>query len=623
MKHLQQARLNTALKLLPLAFAAALVGCGSVKLAPFSADEVKTRAADDRVKMYVDQEVIVKPLTFEDTAARALKYNLDYRLKLAEQALAGDMLDVSQYDMLPRLLVGAGWNTRSNDSGGTSVGINSGIQTLSPSTSNERSHSSASAALSWSVLDFGISYYRAQQRADGVLMADERRRKVIQNIMQDVRNSYWRALGAQRMLPRVDALLAKSQTALARSRQIEEQKLLPQPTVLAYQRSLIDAVFLLQQRRQDLELARAELMALMNIAPGTAFTLADTAQVALPPVPTNISELERIAMEMRPELNEEAYRKRVTLNDLRVAQLALFPNLSANVGWQADSNKFLYNSSWIDSGLNLSWNLMKLPQWPALKKAIGNQASVDDLRRYAQGMAVLTQVRIGTQRYGLARMEFEIADQSFKVDERLLNYSRSAVKTNAEGELELIRSEARALLTEYQRHSAYSQAQAAWGRVYNSIGLDVLPKTLDNTTVDGLSQSIKSTMSEWERVTFRSASPRANALPEVKLVGVGVVAEEVTQAATKALGRNGIVANGTTQSAWTLEMAWSQTGDVGSGMGTVNMRLVNPVGQVVHERAQEVALGERTPAVVRAAVESAVDSNAKTLLAAFKPPQQN
>ncbi len=607
-------------KLAPLAIAATLAGCGTVKPEAFTADAVKTRAASDRVSMYEAQEPITGPLTFEDTAARSLKYNLDHRLKLAELALASDMLDVSQYDMLPRLLVGAGWATRNNDSGGTSVGIVNGLQTLSPSTSNERSSSSASAALSWSILDFGISYYRAQQRADGVLMADERRRKVIQNIMQDVRNSYWRALGAQRMLPRVDALLAKSQTALARSRQIEDQKLLPQPTVLAYQRALIDAVSLLQQRRQDLELARAELMSLMNVAPGTAFMLADAASDKLPAVPTNVDALEQIAMEMRPELNEEAYRKRVTLADLKVAQLSLFPNISANIGTNYSSNKYLYNNSWIDSGLNISWNLLKLPQYPALKKAIGDQATVDDLRRYAQGMAVLTQVRIGMQRYGLARMEYDIADQSAQVDGRLLNYSRSAVKANAEGELELIRSEARALLTEYQRHAAYSQAQAAWGRVYNSIGLDVLPKALDNTTVPGLSASIKNTMAEWERVTFRSASPRADAQPEVKLVVSGPDAAAVVQSAALALKRNGIVANDSTKSQWTLEMAWSQTSQVGAGTGLVDMRLVNPVGQVVLERQQEIAVGERTPAVIKAAIASAIDADVKNMHAAFKPP---
>jgi len=625
-------RQSTTLKLAPLALALILAGCGTVKVDPFTQAQVKERAATDRVKMYEEQEPITAPLTFEDAAARALKYNLDYRLKLAELALAGDMLDVSQYDMLPRLLVGAGWVGRSNDSGGTSVGINTGIQTLSPSTSTERNRSLVNAELSWSILDFGISYYRAQQRADGVMMADERRRKVIQNILQDVRNSYWRALGAQRMLPRVDALLARSQTALARSRQVEDQRLMPQPAVLAYQRALLDAVSLLQQRRQDLELARAELQALMNVAPGTAFTLADVKGEALPGVPTNVVELERIALEMRPELNEEAYRKRVTLTDLRVAQLSLFPNLAASINWQRDSNKYLYSSSWVDSGLHLSWNLLKLPQWPALKRAIGDQATVDDLRRYAQGMAILTQVRVGTQRYGLARMDYDMAAQSAQVDERMLAYTRSAVKANAEGELELVRSEARQLLTEYQRDAAYAQAQAAWGRVYNSIGLDVLPKSLDNTTVAGLSKAIKDTMGEWQRVTFQSATPRAGAQPEVMLVTAGVTGaagapgvapEEVSQAATRALTRNGIGATSSAAAPWTLEMAFSQTGVVGNGMGTVNMRLLNPLGQVVHETHRDAALGERTPAVVRAAVESAIDSDVRSIHAAFKSPAQN
>ena len=608
-----------SLKLAPLAIALALAGCGTVKPVAFTPTEVKERAVTDRVKMHEEQEPVTKALTFEDAAARALRYNLDYRLKLAENALASDLLDVSQYDMLPKLLVGAGWSRRNNDSGGTSFGIVNGVQTLSPSSSNERSHATANAELSWSILDFGISYYRAQQRADNVLMADERRRKVVQNVLQDVRNSYWRALGAQRMLPRVDALLVRAESALARSRQIEDQKLLPPPTVLAYQRALIDAVSQLQQRRQDLELARAELMSLMSLAPGTNFTLADTSNEVLPGIPTNVAELERIALELRPELNEEAYRKRVTLTDLRIAQLALFPNLSASLNFQRDSNQYLYNKSWIDSGVNLSWNLLKLPQYPALKRAIGDQATVDDMRRIAQGMAVLTQVRVGIQRYGLSKIEFDMAEQSAKVDERLLAYTRSAAKVNAEGELEVIRTEARALLTEYQRHTAYSGAQAAWGRVYNSVGLDVLPNTLENSTLAGISQAIKNTMVDWQKVTFQSASPRADAAPEVKLVSTGAQSGEMNAAAARALGRNGIVGKVDGTSAWTLELAWAQTGSQGNGTGSVNMRLVNPIGQVVHERLQEMPVGERTSAVVRAAIESTVDAEVRALHAAFKP----
>jgi outer membrane protein TolC len=619
----QSSILRVAPIVVAVSLALSLAACGTVKPAAFTQEVKKERVTTDLAKMYEEQEAITKPLSFEDAAARALKYNLDYRLKLAEQAFAMNMLDVSRYDMLPKMLVGAGWMSRNNDSGGTSVGIQSGIQTLSPSTSSERTHTSANAELSWSILDFGMSYYRSQQRADAYLIADERRRKVIQNIMQDVRIAYWRALGAQRMMPRVDALLVRAEAALIKSRQIEDQKLMAPPTVLSYQRALIDATTLLLQRRKELEQSRSELIALMNLSPGMSFTLADASNEPLPALPTNIDELERLAMELRPEVNEEAYKKRITLNDLKVAQLSMFPNLSASIGLSQDSNKYLYNSSWIDSGLRLSWNLMKLPQWPALKRAIGNQATVDDLRRYAQGMAVLTQVRIGVQNYGLSRVEYQMADQSASVDSRMLTYTRSAVRASTEGELEVIRAESRALLTEYQKSAAYAQAQAAWGRMYNSVGLDVLPAALENTTVEGLSKAIKTTVSEWQRVTFKSAAPRADALPEVKLVSTGGDASVIADAAGKALKRHGINSESTMASPWTLEVSWAPgtNESVGTSSARVNVKLLNPLGQAVHERSHMVPVGERTDSVLKAAIESVLDSDATSLHAAFKPVQ--
>jgi hypothetical protein len=258
-----------------------------------------------------------------------------------------------------------------------------------------------------------------------------------------------------------------------------------------------------------------------------------------------------------------------------------------------------------------------------LERAIGNQATVDDLRRYAQGMAVLTQVRIGVQNYGLSRVEYQMADQSASVDSRLLNYTRSAVKASTEGELEIIRAESRALLTEYQKSAAYAQAQAAWGRMYNSVGLDVLPSALEATTVEGLSKAIKDTVGEWQRVTFKSAAPRADALPEVKLVSLGGDAAVIAEAAGKALKRHGINAGSAMTNPWTLEVSWAPgtTETVGTSSARVNLKLLNPLGQAVHERSHMVPVGERTDSVLKAAVESVLDSDASALHAAFKPVQ--
>lgn len=490
--------------------AALLVGCSSLAPTPFSADEIQDRVAEDRLQMYADQEPIDGPINFHEAAARALKYNLDYKLKIMENALSQSLHDVSTHEMLPRLVAGAGYAHRNNDSGGRSIGIEDRIESLRPSTSQERDRFLANLTFSWNVLDFGVSYYRAQQKADQVLMAEERRRKVVQNVLQDVRNSYWRALGAQKLLGRVDSLLVRVNKALDHAKQIEAEGLMPRQEVLAYQRALLDAVNLLTLRRQDLELARTELSALMSIAPGTPYTLADEAELDLPPTPTNFDNLETIALENRPEIMEEWYRKRVTENDIKSAKAMLWPNISVDFGPQYDSNKYSYNSSWVDTGVRLSWNILKLTQLPALNRAHEHQNKTDDMRRLALSMAVLTQVRVGIQRYGLSLAELDFAEESLRVDQELLNYAKASAESRLDSELEVIRAEARALLAEYQRYASYSNAQAAWGRLYNSVGLDVLPTTIDSHNVKTLAHAIEDTMTHWQSVVFTPNTQNAN-----------------------------------------------------------------------------------------------------------------
>lgn len=484
--------------LLPLV----LTACSSVSPIAYTKQEISERVDNDLMSMYSDHEPVTAPLTFYDVAARALKYNLDYKLKLMEGALSESLYQVSTFEMLPRLVAGAGYASRNNDSGGTSIGIDDGQQSLRPSTSQERDRTLGNLTFSWNALDFGVSYYRAQQKADQVLMAEERRRKVVQNVLQDVRNSYWRAVGAQRLIHRVDTLLERAHKALAQAKDVEQQALKPKVEILAYQRALLDAVSLLTLRRQDLELAKAELNALMSVAPGQEYTLAEETETQLFPVNGDISQLEKLALELRPELMEEWYRKRITENDIKAAKILLWPNISLDTGLNYDSNKYSYNNSWSESGVRISWNLLKLTQLPALRRAHDFQNQTDDMRRKALSMAVMTQVRVGTQRYNLTLEELRFAEESMRVDQSLLAYTKASATSKFESELELIRSEARALLAEYQRYVAYSNAQAAFGRVYNSIGLDVMPENIESHDLSQLAESIRVTLEQWQVVTL-------------------------------------------------------------------------------------------------------------------------
>ncbi|AEC20413.1 putative efflux outer membrane protein [Pusillimonas sp. T7-7] len=483
-----------------------LTACSTTQLAsPYTKEEINQRIFHDREMMYADQEPVTHPITFYEAAARALKYNLDYRLKLMESALARNLVDVTRHEMLPRLTASAGYTDRSNDSGGTSIGIEDRQVSLRPSTSEQRYHRLADLELTWSTLDFMVAYERSQQKMDQVLMAEERRRKVVQNVLQDVRNAYWRAVGAQRLIAQVDELLVRVREGLESAREAERRGLLPRQQALAYQRALLDAVGLLSSRRQDLELARSELAALMSLPGGVEFQVADEVEPDIPMPDFNLQKLEHLALENRPEIMEEWYRKRVTENDIKIAKAELWPHISINAGAHYDSNDYLYNNNWSSVGIRVSWNLLGLLKLPALEAAGENQAKVADLRRMALSMAVLTQVRVAAQRYYLAREQFSFAEESMQVDSRLRDFAKASASISADSRLEYIRADARWLLSQYQRYAAYSDAQAAWGRLYNSVGLDVMPDAIKSHDVATLANEIEKTMEGWERSTLLAA----------------------------------------------------------------------------------------------------------------------
>ncbi|MNM62489.1 Outer membrane efflux protein [compost metagenome] len=488
-----------AFSLLGVAVASAvLAACTSLDPKPYTEEEKRHRLIVDQASMYSEQEPVSTPITFYEAAARALKYNLDYRLKLMESALASNLKDVTSHEMLPRLVASAGYAGRNNDSGGTSIGIEDRQESLRASTSEERYRELYGLGLSWSLLDFGVAYYRNQQRTDEIQMAEERRRKVAQNVLQDVRNAYWRALGAQQLMPQVDNLLMRTHQALTAAREAENRGLLPRQEILAYQRALLDSVYLLTVRRQDLEFAQAELAALMSLPPGSRMVLADQSEPPLPLLKADMDRLEQLSLENRPEIMEEWYRKRVSATDLKIAKAQVWPNVTLSYGFQYDSNKFLYNSDWWETGVQVSMNLLRLAQLPALNAAAESQEKTDDARRIALSMAILTQVRVGALRYQLARQEVEFTDESLRVDQSLLDYAKAAKSTTIGSELELIRAEGRYLLSRYQREAAYSSAQAAWGRLYNSVGLAVMPEQIEKQDIKTLAREIERTMTAQE-----------------------------------------------------------------------------------------------------------------------------
>lgn len=495
-------------------------GCAATPR-PLTDDQIRQRVDDDLTAMFADQEPVNGPIGIYEAMARAIRHNLDHRLKLMETALANRQLDVARYEQLPRLTAAAGYTTRNNYSGSSSralTGPGAGQESLVTSTSQERDLLTGEVTATWNVLDFGVSYLRARQQTDRILILEERRRKVIQNMVQDVRQAFWRAATAETLLREMNDLRDQATTALKRSEQILAQRLKPPRELLEYQRTLLENIRLLWELIQQLAPAKTELATLMNLRPGTDYRLAIPAwgNPILKVLDNTPEALVQSALENRPELREEDLRARISALDARRAIVEMLPGLRFDLGYNYDSNDFLYNNDWWRAGTHVSMNLFKLVSGPAAYKSAKAQQRVGDLRRQALSLAVMTQVHLALQRYGLAREEYLLAQRLDGVNQRLQKQMASAEAVGRVDDLAVIRSATQALVARMRHYRAFAALQNAAGRIYNSLGTDPFPQALETMSLSTMTQTLKETFGRLERMETKpeNSAPTESAAPK-------------------------------------------------------------------------------------------------------------
>jgi outer membrane protein TolC len=483
-----------ALTLLTLAVS----GC-AVTSQPIDSSTSEARARSDLQAMFARQQPLDQPLSLHQAMARAVKYNLEARLKVMESALAEKQLDLSRYDMLPRTSFSGGYAGRSNVSASSSQSIETGTQSLEPSTSQDRDRGVADLTMVWNLLDFGVSYVTAQQQADQALIVEERRRKVIHTILQDVRSAYWRAQAAERLLNRIDTLMARVQQARSDSQRMLSERIGDPVQALAYQRSLIEATRQLEEQRRALSLAKTELAALINLPLDQTFTLAESGDYQVPQLQLDFARLEEQALGNRPELREQDYQTRISAAETRKAMLRLLPGLEFSAGGHYDSNSFLTNQSWADYGVKVTWNLFHVLSAPASIEAAKAGEQVADARRQAMSMAVLAQLYVARANYQEALRQFETSRELAALDEQIAEQLRNRHQAQSIGELELIQSELNHLQALLRNDLSYAELRKAHAQLFVSAGADLLPDALPDSELQTLATALAEGEARWDR----------------------------------------------------------------------------------------------------------------------------
>ena len=164
--------------------------------------------------------------------------------------------------------------------------------------------------------------------------------------------------------------------------------------ILGYQRELLSLVGRLQSIKRERQAAFIELSALIN-SRTTEFPLPILihSDKAIPTLP-ELSELELLALRLRPELQESDYRIRNLGWDVSGAKWRWLPNIDVFASARYDDSANLEDSHWEEQGVGISLDLMGVFKIPARIRAAEAELDAEEAKRLSLAMVVIKQVRM-------------------------------------------------------------------------------------------------------------------------------------------------------------------------------------------------------------------------------------
>ena len=111
--------------LMPTAFlrgqALAILACGfalsacAIAPSPLEPAELEALSQDHLGRVTADQEPVGGAISLYEAMARALKYNLDFKVEMMQQSLRGAELNLAHYNLLPSAVTNSGYTSRDNE----------------------------------------------------------------------------------------------------------------------------------------------------------------------------------------------------------------------------------------------------------------------------------------------------------------------------------------------------------------------------------------------------------------------------------------------------------------------------------------------------------------------------
>jgi outer membrane protein TolC len=525
-----------------------LGGCASTTPEPLTIDEVKATSAEQIKSFRSEVEPLTQSLTLEESVARGIKYNLERRTKMMEEAYAYGHYDVTNFDMLPKLIASAGYRSRDSDLITRSRDSVTGAPSLAnPYISSDRSGTTHDLALTWNLLDFGQGYLVSKQSGDKAQIMGERRRKALHLLIQDIRTAFWRAASAQKLKKEVVATIAEAESALDEARIAEAERLRNPLDSLRYQRQLLENLRLLEAVDQELTTGKIELASLIGSPPDTDLKLIEPNEdQILRWLDVPVERMENHAIAQNADVRESFLSARLAAAEAKRGLLRLYPNLSFSYAVRSSSDSYLINSNWNDAGAQLSFNLLGLLAYSDQKKYGEAGIALAEQQRQTTLMSVITQVHLGRLQLANAYRQFSRAEGIAVVDTNIAEQIAKREQAQTQTKLDRVANNTSAILSQLRKYQAMAQVHAAASKLQATLGLEPVIQGSQAMPVKDLTQAVGAALRKWEQGEMFAGvpmtKPKAVVQKPAPVVAAAVAAAAPAPAAAPALnaGKQGV-----------------------------------------------------------------------------------
>jgi outer membrane protein TolC len=434
-------------------------GCATAPQ-PLSTGDISAFSAELIARTSVADEAIDGEIDVYDAIGRAIKYNADVKARELQIAVASAKVSAQNAALLPDFVADSSYYGRGRK--------DSSYSSLSPSYG-----ASSDLALSWNILDFGLSYVRAQQAGDKALYQEEDYRRAVARVAEDTRLAYWRAVASAQLQERLPALQKDIDAALNASQaQSKDSHLDPMPA-LNYGRDILNEKRELNLLVSSLAGAEAQLKQLINVPQEQKLKLKRRHGVehrklnAVAP-----ADSVKIALQNRAEIRQLIYQMRITSSEVDALLLQSLPGLSFNAGLAGASLSVLSNGNWVAWGAKAAWNIMSLLRMPASLDVIEAEKAALHQQALAVAVAISMQAYVSSAQHGLLKRVHDDSETYLKVQKQIERQSKVSVELGQSSKQALTRERLSTLLAETRDVLAYADYQNALGLYLSTLGID-------------------------------------------------------------------------------------------------------------------------------------------------------